>query len=761
MLHVSESHIQSDPMPQNEDAEFGSSLPSIEQIIGAVRRQIWVLVAGAVIGAVIGLIYLFTTVPLYTSSASILIDKSQTQAVDEAAVASGVFKDDAEMLSQVELLRSESLARKVVETLNLTENSAFTGEGGFSPIASLKSGIKSLFSVFGSSEPEVAPTREQLVQEAASSLQDGVKVDRVGLTYALSLSYVSPDRTLSKQVVDAYADAYIDDQLNARFDATRRASTWLQDRIADLRGQAFEADLAVQRYRAENNLQSAGGTLVSEQQLGEINSQLITAQATTAEAKARYDQIENLIASGRTDAVVNDALASGTITTLRERYLDASRRESEISSKLGENHVQAVRLRAEMADYERLIFQELKRIADSYNNNYQVAQSRQKSLEDNLAKALNVNAAAGTTQVRLRELERQSETLKSLYDNFLTRYQATLQQQSFPSINARVITPASLAEFPSHPKKPLVLALFLMLGVAAASGVAVVREYRDRFFRTGDQVRNGLGIEFLGFTPELTAQDMSDKSQQISQAGGSLFPPGSPALYVQTHPISSFAETLRNAKVAVDMTLPDQASKVIGIISCLPGEGKSTISANLAQLLAMQGAKTLIIDGDMRNPGLSRMLAEKPKSGLVETLLNPNEAAGTLLSDASGRFSLLPVVLRQRVFHSSELLSSPRMSKLINDSRAHYDYVLLDLPPIGPVVDAKAVASRVDAFVFVVQWGHTSRKLVHSLLATNPTIRNKCVGVILNRSDEAKLKLYRSYGSAEFYHQEYTQYFER
>ena len=319
MLHVSESHIQSDPMPQNEDAEFGSSLPSIEQIIGAVRRQIWVLVAGAVIGAVIGLIYLFTTVPLYTSSANILIDKSQTQAVDEAAVASGVFKDDAEMLSQVELLRSESLARKVVETLNLTENPAFMGEGGFSPIASLKSGIKSLFSVFGTSEPEVAPTREELVQEAASSLQDGVKVDRVGLTYALSLSYISPDRTLSKQVVDAYADAYIDDQLNARFDATRRASTWLQDRIADLRGQAFEADLAVQRYRAENNLQSAGGTLVSEQQLGEINSQLITAQATTAEAKARYDQIENLIASGRTDAVVNDALASGTITTLRER----------------------------------------------------------------------------------------------------------------------------------------------------------------------------------------------------------------------------------------------------------------------------------------------------------------------------------------------------------------------------------------------------------------------------------------------------------
>ncbi|MBB3951187.1 polysaccharide biosynthesis tyrosine autokinase [Aureimonas jatrophae] len=762
MLHVTDQHFPHDDHATGGGSELGSALPSLEQIVGAIRRQMWVLAAGAVIGIAVGLAYVLTAVPLYTSSTDILIDKGQTQAVEGVeAATTGVFKDDAEMLSQVELLRSEHLARAVVDKLDLTNNPVFTAEAGMSPVAAVKAFVKQIITVFGGEEVEVAPDRETILQETAEALQDNIEVQRIGLTYALRLSYTSPDRQLSAQVARAYADVYIEDQLNAKFDATRRASGWLQDRIAELRSQAFDADLAVQKFRADNNLIAASGTLVSDQQLAEINSQLVTAQASTAEAKARYDQIEAIIASGRTDAVVNDALASTTINQLRERYLDASRREADIARRLGVDHIQAERLRGEMAEYERLIFQELKRIGDSYNNAYQVALTRQQSLEESLRQALTVTANAGSTQVRLRELERQAETFKSLYDNFLQRYQETVQQQSFPSINARVISPGSPAEFPSYPKKPLIMALFTMMGLAVAGGVAGFREYRDRFFRTGDQVRTELGVEFLGYTPELKAADMKNAPASGSLRPSHLFRTNSAALYVSKNPMSPFAETLRNAKVAADMSLTEKRSKVIGVVSCLPSEGKSTISVNLAQLMAQQGSSTLLVDADLRNPGLSRLLAEKPQSGFVEAFRDPSKLEASIMRDTAEDLSVLPVVLRQRIFHSSDMLASARMETLLNDFRSHYDYVILDLPPLGPVVDAKAIASRVDAFLFVVHWGRTSRQLARSVLASNPAIRNKCIGVILNRSDEKKLKLYRTYGSSEFYHQEYSQYFGR
>ncbi|ALN72053.1 polysaccharide biosynthesis tyrosine autokinase [Aureimonas sp. AU20] len=762
MLHFPETRAPDVRSSEAADDHQLGGLIDFERILSAVRRQYKLVIACALGGLLLGVAYILTAVPVYTASADIFIDKGAPRLTDQFSEPTAILQDEAQMLSQVELLKSTHLAESVAKRLHLAENEAFM-KASPSVIGRITGAVKSLVTFLPSLfwSPEIDPSSdEERIAEAASRLVRNVEVERVGRTYVLNLQYKAGTPVLAQQIAQGYADAYLDDQLEAKYDATRRAGNWLQDRIAELQRQSYDADLAVEKFRTDNNLIASNGQLVSEQQLTGVSSQLVTAKAETAEAKARYDQIRGLMESGRTDAVVNDALVSTTINSLREQYLSASRREADISAKLGANHVQAVRLRDQMKDYERLIFAELGRISESYGNAYKVALAREQSLEANLTQSLAVNADANTTQVRLRELERQSQAFKTLYETFLQRYQETIQQQSFPVTQARIITRAEVPQKASAPKKPLMLAFFTFLGIGAGTAAGAWREYRDRFFRVGDQVIRETGLEFLGYLPLVKPNPRQVSEAGALAAGGVLWAPGAIAAHTRDHPMSSFAETLRNVRIAADVSLPDERSKVIGIVSCLPSEGKSTTSSNLAVLLSSQDRRTILIDGDLRNPGLTRSLATRPETGLVETILDGRgDAAPHLLWDASGRLAVLPAVMKQRISHSSELLSSASMGALMKEARAHFDYVLVDLPPLGAIVDAKAFAHRVDAFVFVVEWGRTARHVVRSILRNNPTVAAKCLGIVLTKSDSSRMKLYRAYGSSEYYSSRYDAYY--
>jgi succinoglycan biosynthesis transport protein ExoP len=765
MLHVPESRVAK-TITDSVDENDGIELIDLDRLLSALRRQAKLIIGGATAGLILGLAYVVSAVPLYTASADILIDKGTSKFVDELSTASGVFEDDADMLSQVELLKSDRISRAVVDKLKLTEDAGFMAGNpsllGYtigSARAVVNYWVDRYFPTLLAAN-EVSSSDDKILKKALKILEHNLDVSRVDRTYVINLTYTSGDPSLAARIANAYGDAYLDDQLQAKYDATRRASGWLQDRIAELKQQSYNADLAVQKFRAAHGLIAAGGQLVSDQQLSEINSQLTEARASTAQAKARLDQIEQIIKSGQTDAVVNDALVSTTINKLREEYLDASQREAEIEKKLGPDHIQAIRLRQQMDEYRRLMFEELGRIAQSYSNDYKVALSRQRSLEESLTHMMGVTASADETEVQLRQLERESDTFKSLYDNFLQRYQQTVQQQSFPITDARVITIATPPEKPSFPKKPLVLALFGVLGLAASSGLAAFREYRDRFFRSGDQVRTELQAEFLGFTPIVSGKSKPDKLRAAEHLpGDALWRPNTAAAYVRFHPLSPFAETLRNIKVAADLGLSDRKSKVLGVVSCLPSEGKTTIASNLSVLLAMQGARSLLIDGDLRNPGLTRTLEMKPNEGLIETLVEGLPPDQALRWDSSGRMGILPTVLKRRISHTSEILASLGMAQLLEHFRSKFDYIVVDLPPLGPIVDAKAFANRIDAFVLIVEWGHTSRQLVRTMMASNPFIREKLLGVVLNKSDESRMKYYRSYGSVDYYSSQYQKYY--
>ena len=587
---------------------------------------------------------------------------------------------------------------------------------------------------------------------------------RVARTYVLAADYTSPDRDKAAAIANAFAEAYLTDQLDAKFDATRRAAGWLQTRIAELKQQSLDADFAIQTFKADKGIVVTGGDrpgLISDQQLTELNEQMVLARADTAKAEARYEQIQDLLKSGRAGAAVPDSLANPVITDLREKYLNASKLEAQLESKLGAGHLQVIYLRKEMEEFQRLIYEELQRIAESYRSDAEVARQKEESLSLAMSGLVGANAGTNQTLVQLRELERESETYRTLYQTFMQRYQEALQQQSFPVSEARVITAATPPVNASYPKRGFILALSLAVGATVGSGLGALREYRDRVFRVSSNVRDELGLEFLGMLQVVDALAPLKSANGQAADPKQIHPANSLQRYSIDHPLSSFSETLRSAKVAVDLSLGDRKPKVVGVISVLPKEGKSTVAKNFASLLAHLGARCLLIDADLRNPGLTRDMARQAEAGIVEAIRGERPVRDLLLCEPDSGLFVLPAVVKKRVQHSSELLSSPGMRNVLAEAGAAFDYIIIDLPPLGPVVDVRAAASMFDAFLVVVEWGRTPRVMLQNILAADNALYEKCIGVVYNKVNLKRVTLYESYGSKDYYYSRYSTYYHK
>ena len=743
----------------------------LERLAAMAIRQARVVALCAAVGLALGVLYLVFTPAEYTASTRILLDDSLAKFAEEKDAAPVRVQADAMISSEVEILKSARLARAVVLAEKLHHNEAFLNPPR-SPIGWMKDQIKSIAGLFSfSPTPSATSVENARIGKAVALLQSALTAERAGRSYVVDVSFRSNDRNLAGAITRAYADAYLSDQLDANFDATQRATIWLQGRLDELRDSSQAAALEVAKFRAANGLTAARGELISEQQLSDLNSQLILAQAETANAFGRYSQFKSIIDSGPENAVRNatipsDSGNSAIINDLKARYLGVIKREQEIAGRFGEDHAQAVALRREQADLEKQIFRELQQITESYRNEHEVAKARETSLRDNVGQMAGRTSETSQSMVQLRALEQRATALATLYQTFLARHEEASQQRSFPIAKARVISEASDPVSPSSPRKAMALALSLVLGIFGGAGVGALQEFRERFFRTGDDVRSALDINFLGYLPIVGARLTAARLDLVGAKTGDKQPldhAGSVTpriLRVAVNaPASSFAETLRNAKIACDVVLQDKPCKVIGFVSALPHEGKTTVAANFAGLLAFQGARTLLIDGDLRNPGLSRGLSLAPDKGLVEAIVGQQPWRSTVLVDRSTKLAVMPAAGRGRLSHTSELLSGPGMRDLIEDARTAYDYIIVDLPPLGPVVDAKAFAPLADGFVLVAEWGGTPRALVRATLQAEPQVAAKVLGIILNKTDMKKLARYGSFGGSEQYLDRYTAYY--
>lgn len=753
----------------------------IERLLRMALRQLKVVIACALIGLALGILYLQTTPKVYTAFSQTLIDEGLSKFGDEQVPGVTSAQTEAMVLSQIEILRSARLAAVVVDKLDLSNNQNFMEP----PISALARGvgytrwaIGGVLSLAGGSSSRQAPVTQPLDQKAIDALiasrkreiaimmlQRNMVAQRLGRSLVIAIAYRSHDPALATAVTKAYGEAYLGDQLNASFDATEQAAVWMEGRLAALRESSQEASLAVEKYRAENGLTSSRGVLITDQQLAELTEQLITAQADTARALARYEQYNAILKGdllsniGAITLPIENATsqsASQEILQLKSRYLNVTRRHDSIEKNFGKDHPEAQALAKEAATLANQISQEVTRLRDGYRSEHDVALARESALRKSLADATGQSTEANQSQVKLKELEQKASALSTLYQSFLSRYEQATQQQTFPIAKARIISEAMMPAAPSEPRTVVVLGFSLVLGLMMGSVFAAFNEFNERFFRTGDDVIDRLRMKFFGYLPLLSER----KTQREQAKPGSLdLDRRSKMRVTVTSPASMFAETLRSAKIASDVVLQGSGGKVIGVISALPGEGKSTVAANFAELIAGTGARTLIIDADLRNPGLTRNLGVLTDSGLVDVVVNASAWRSLLKYDQQTNLAILPGVIRGHFSHTAEALSSAAMQKLIDEARASFEYVVVDLPPLGPVVDAKAFAPLADGFIVVVEWGATPRALVANMLGSEPVILKKVLGVVLNKVKLGALPKYGAFGGSEQFLDRYSDYY--
>jgi succinoglycan biosynthesis transport protein ExoP len=727
-----------------------------------LKRQFRVFLVLMSCTTALGLLYLFITPPSYTASGTMVIDSHRVQLLQQKPDLEPVAIDPGTVQTEVEVLLSRTISLSVIRELRLTEDPEFAGGNG----GLLGSVLKLVPGLGGSGGID---SEAHLTDRALSAFESRRTVSRVPPAYVIEIGFRSLDPVKSARIVNAIADAYVTEQLDSKYQATRRASAWLEDRIKELRKQASDADLAVVEFKRANNIvmvQGAGDTarLMNEQQLSELNSQLILARAATAEAKARLDRMQDVMKQDVPDASVADVLKSEIIIRLRNQYLDYAARERVWAERYGANHLATVNLRTQMLEIRHNINDEMKKIAESYKSDYEIALARERSLESSLATEVTESQITHNAQVQLRDLESNAKSYRTISDSFLQRYMESVQQQSFPITEARLI---SAAIPPTHKSQPITLVVF---GISTVGGLmlciafACYRELSDRVFRTRAQIEESLGANCIATLPALKssnpvsspviAEDAAPMAERTFVHKHDLMN------YVADSPFSEFTEGLRSLKLVMDLNGVLKSNRVIGLTSTLPNEGKTTIASNFAHLLAQAGRRVILIDCDLRKPSLSQQFAPDAAGGLIQVLAGKINLADAVWTEPSSGLAFLPApsASASKLLHTDEILGSNAMKNLIDRLCETFDYVIVDLSPLLPVIDARATSNFIESYVYVVEWGQTNRDIAERLLAETPEIHDRLLGVILNRADMRKMARYEGYASSYNYRKYYGRY---
>ena len=364
----------------------------------------------------------------------------------------------------------------------------------------------------------------------------------------------------------------------------------------------------------------------------------------------------------------------------------------------------------------------------------------------------------------MRELETNAKGYRNLYESFLQRYMGSVQQESFPMSEARVISPAAPPQSKSKPKSGLILALGILGGIGLGAALGFLRDTMDRVFRTSAQLEDTLHLPCLSLVPLLKISEQKQPSRRATVHAEKEFDQRtltrSPDMYwaATSMPLSRFAELIRSIKLAIDLNPTKTSNKIIGITSALPNEGKSTIAASLAQLIAHAGKQVIIVDCDLRNPSLSAHLAPNATAGIIDVLSGAKSLEETIWRDSKTNLAVLPAAKRAPLFHTSEILSAEHTRKLFDKLRASYDYVIVDLPPLAPIVDVRATTPLVDCFILVVEWGKTKIDVVQHALHKAPNVYEALVGTVLNKTDMSAMKRYDNYHTDYYNNEHYTRY---
>ena len=727
---------------------------NLEFIFNFARRRFWIILFTALLVGGVGVAYLMLVRAPYTAMGILKIDTrkfqlfQQSPSLGDQSIDAGA----AEVESHIQALKSENLALKVITELHLADDDEF-GRAAAIPIVS---------NLIETRRPESEAWR---IRNALRIFEKRYTVERQG-AYLISVRFESANAERSAQIANAIAQAYITEQLDAKYEVTREGSKWLEGRITELRDRVSASERAVIDYKAEHKIVDAGnGRLITEQQLTDLNNQLTAIRAKTSEMRVRLDRVSAALDDpadmGLINATASEASSNQLIMRLRTQYLELAAREADWSEKYGRKHLAVLGVRTNMRGIRAAILDELQRLRESYKGDYEVASEAEKVIETRLQGAIAESQTSNEAQVRLSDLKSSAETYKTLYDNFVKRHTEAIEQQSFPYTEARLITKAMPPMKRTYRKSLLIVAMTPLMGLILGIGLGALRDFFDRGFRTSSQIEEMLGLACIAVVP---SQKKQAKKTGRRRAPGITGPSPCPisnkvgiASSVVEQPFSAFAEAIRTIKLAADLN-GMTANKVVGITSAIPDEGKSTIAAALALSIAQVGGRAILVDCDLRNPSLSRAITPNAKAGILEVLSGKVALDEALSKEVFLSLAFLPVFSEERITDSSELLSSVAMKGLFDRLRSSYDYVIVDLPPLAPLADVRATTHLVDSYLLVAEWGSTSTAVIQHALSRAPQVYDRSIGAVLNKVDLKALRFYEGNRAGYYHNKAYARY---
>ncbi len=717
---------------------------SLRNLINIFHRRVRLFGAVALVVFLAALLVTARATPRYTAQAQVMLNVRQARVLDSQQVLSNLPAETGVVDSEVEVLQSRDLARQVAEALRLENdpefNWALREPGGLGAL---------IARVQGRTLPRPTPptTAEEIRlgrERAASALRGGLGVQRMGLTYIIGVNFTSLNPEKSARIANAFAGQYIANQVADKGGANRQANAFLEERLNQLRGEVQTAEAAVEAYRSANNLLSSSGATLTEQEVSTYNQQLATAAADQAVDEARLRAARSQLARGSTGGDVGEALQSSVVGQLRAQRSTVAARVADLQARYGPEWPALLRARQELAAIDGQIQAEIQRVISNLEARVLVARDRTASLRSTLGRTRGALAGNNAASVRLNELERNAQSVRTLYEGLLERYQETTNQSGNETADSRLLQAARAPGAPSSPNVPVNLVLGFMLALGCGLAAVVLVELMDDGLITSEDVQRRLGLPMLGTVPlMMSIADRKDRRM-------------APTEYLLNRPLSAFAESFRTLRTSIMYAKLGSAAKVVVVTSALPGEGKTTTAVCLAISAAQAGLKVVIVDCDIRRRNVSRLLGVEADRGLLDVLDGSLPLSDVLLKgEASGAW-VLPTAKRE--FTPREVFNTPEMSTLLSRLREDFDMVILDTAPVLAVAETRVLASQADAVMFLTRWRKTPAKAAEAALRSLEQSEATVAGAVLTQVDMHEQARY-GYGDAGYYYTAYKGYY--
>ncbi|MEO1017442.1 MAG: Wzz/FepE/Etk N-terminal domain-containing protein [Pseudomonadota bacterium] len=650
--------------------------------------------------------------PVYTAQAQLLIEPQR--ALTDSEFGQPIESaDKTTVASQVEILRSRSMASEVINSLGLDAAALET----IGIEARLKSwAMQTVNFLIGE-----APAFDQALtpkRHTVDTLLDQLKVVREGDSNVVSVSVSLGDPDEAARVANAIADRYLVDQLASKRNAARRASSWLDGKLVALGAEldAAEARLAALADTTGDAELAAG--LVDNFELANIRQELVEAGIDRQALASRFERVQELFRTGQMQRATDTLGSSTLLQNLQALKAELLRREAELSSRFGERHPQILAIQAEKTELAARIKEEQSALLEEYQARLTIAEAKEEQLQSELDDLKAATAAQSRRALQRAELTRDVELKRDLFQRYVAQLEGFTDNDAVHTPDARIISQAVPPELPSSPKVKLAFAMSSMLAMFLALIFVYFLERLDRGFRTGREVEQRLGLGVLMLVPSLP------RSRKRS-----LAPPD----VVLQHPRSRYAEVLRHGLAALLAGDSGETARVLLLTSTSPGEGKSNLSLSLGRLAAKEGRRVLVIDGDLRRPVLADRLELDGQLGLSDLLLGRVGIEEALCNDPNSPMKVLTGGLAPE--DAFGLGSSLKFNQIIAWARQRFDLVLIDSPPLSAVADAKLYAAQADILLYIIQWHHTRQSLVERTLIDLRRLEPPPAAAILNKVD--------------------------